>query len=138
MRRETLVALHFAAAGAALSACQGGGGTIAVAGNEPGGTPPADFCAAHEPSRILWADPSNYRRMILGLVPGDTLVLAAGEYPRLTMANLAGAPGRCVTITGPAGDVIFAEIPIAGLGRGENGNIVFEPVRAIERSALPQ
>jgi hypothetical protein len=51
--------------------------------------------------------------MIPGLVAGDTLVLAPGEYPRLTIANLAGAPGRCVTITGPAGDrpaVIFGEI----------------------------
>jgi hypothetical protein len=51
--------------------------------------------------------------MIGGLVPGDTLVLTAGEYPRLTIANLAGAPGRCITITGPAGDrpaVIFGEI----------------------------
>src|ERR1700719_674173 len=97
MRRETLVALHFAAAASALSACQGGGGTMAVAGNEPGGVPPSDFCAAQEPGRILRADPSDYRRMLPGLVPGDTLVLAAGEYPRLTIANLAGAPGRCIT-----------------------------------------
>ena len=36
------------------------------------------------------------------------------------------------------GNVIFAETPIAGLGRGESGNIVFEPVRASERSASPQ
>lgn len=85
----------------------------APASSEPGGTPPSDFCAAQEPPRILRADPFNYRRMIGGLVPGDTLVLAAGEYPRLTIANLAGAPGRCITITGPAGDrpaVIFGQI----------------------------
>jgi len=51
--------------------------------------------------------------MIGGLVPGDTLVLTAREYPRLTIANLAGAPGRCITITGAAGDrpaVIFGDI----------------------------
>jgi hypothetical protein len=86
---------------------------MAAAGNEPRGTPPSDFCAAQEPTRILRADPSNYRRMIPDLAPGDTLVLTAGEYPRLTIANLAGAPGRCITITGPAGDrpaVIFGEI----------------------------
>ena len=85
----------------------------APASGEPGGTPASDFCAAQEPQRILRADPFNYRRMIGGLVPGDTVVLAAGEYPRLTIANLAGAPGRCITITGPAGDrpaVIFGEI----------------------------
>jgi hypothetical protein len=86
---------------------------MASAGSEPRGGPPSDFCAAQEPRRILRADPSNYRRTIGGLVPGDTLVLASGEYPRLTIANLAGAPGRCITITGPAGDrpaVIFGEI----------------------------
>jgi hypothetical protein len=84
-----------------------------LAGNEPGGAPPPEFCAAQEPRRILRADPSNYRRMISGLVPGDTLVLAGGEYPRLAIANLAGAPGHCITITGPAGErpaVIFGEI----------------------------
>jgi hypothetical protein len=113
MRQEALVGLHIAAAACALSACQDGTGIMAAASNEPRGTPPSDFCAAQEPRRILRADPSNYRRMIPGLVPGDTLVLAAGEYPRLTIANLAGAPGRCVAITGPAGDrpaVIFGEI----------------------------
>jgi hypothetical protein len=108
-----LVALHFAAAASALSACQGGGGIMPAAGNEPSAAPPSDFCAAQEPRRILRADPSNYRRMIGGLIPGDTLILTAGEYPRLTIADLAGAPGRCITITGPAGDrpaVIFGQI----------------------------
>jgi hypothetical protein len=86
---------------------------MAVMGNEPSDPPTSDFCAAHQPRRILRADPSNYRRMIPGLMPGDALVLVTGEYPRLTVANLAGAPGRCITITGPAGDrpaVIFGEI----------------------------
>ncbi len=86
---------------------------MAVLDNEPRGAPPSEFCAAQEPRRILRADPSNYRRMISGLVPGDTLVLAGGEYPRLAVANLAGAPGRCITITGQAGErpaVIFGEI----------------------------
>ena len=113
MRRETLVALCIAAVACALSACQGAGGTMVAMGNEPRGAPPSDFCAAPEPKRILRADPSNYRSVIGGLVPGDTLVLAAGEYPRLTIANLAGAPGRCITISGPAGDrpaVIFGQI----------------------------
>jgi hypothetical protein len=67
---------------------------MAAVGNEPSGAPPSDFYAGHKPRRILHADPSNYRRMIGGLVSGDTLVLAAGEYPRLIIANLAGVPGR--------------------------------------------
>jgi hypothetical protein len=40
--RERLVALCFAAAASALSACQGGGGTMAAVGNEPSGAPPSD------------------------------------------------------------------------------------------------
>jgi hypothetical protein len=36
------------------------------------------------------------------------------------------------------GNVIFAETPVAGLGHGESRNIVFEPVRTVERSASPQ
>jgi hypothetical protein len=85
---------------------------MAAGSIEPRGTP-SDFCAAQEPRRILRADPSNYRRMVSGLVAGDTLVLEPGEYPRLTIANLAGEPGRCIAITGAAGDrpaVIFGQI----------------------------
>ena len=36
------------------------------------------------------------------------------------------------------GNIIFAETPMAGLGQGESRNIVFEPVRTVERSASPQ
>jgi len=36
------------------------------------------------------------------------------------------------------GNVIFAETPIAGPGHRESGNIVLEPVRAVDRSASPQ
>jgi hypothetical protein len=36
------------------------------------------------------------------------------------------------------GNLNFAETPIAGLGHSESGNIVFGPVRAVERSASTQ
>jgi len=36
------------------------------------------------------------------------------------------------------GNVIFAETPIAGPGHGESGNVVFDPVRAADRSATPE
>jgi hypothetical protein len=36
------------------------------------------------------------------------------------------------------GNVIFAKTPIADVGLSESGNIVFEPVRAVDRSASPQ
>jgi hypothetical protein len=84
-----------------------------TASGEPSDTPPADFCAAQEPARILRAGPENYRVMIPGLIPGDTLLLAPGDYRRLTIANLKGALGRCITIAGTPGDrpaIIFGEI----------------------------
>jgi hypothetical protein len=46
--------------------------------------------------------PDNYRQLIALLRPGDTLALAAGEYrDGLPAHNLAGEPGRPITIAGP-------------------------------------
>jgi len=49
------------------------------------------------------ATPENYRRLLDRLRAGDTLALAPGEYrDGLRLHNLAGEPGRPITITGPA------------------------------------
>ncbi len=64
--------------------------------------PVGDFCASGRSGRILRGDPSNYRRLLPTLTPGDTLVLAPGPYRLLTIAHVNGAPGRCITVTGPA------------------------------------
>jgi len=79
-----------------------GAATAATPSLEPTRSTTADFCAAKERGRVFRTDPSNYRDLLPRLKPGDTLLLASGRYPRLTIANLAGAPGRCITITGPA------------------------------------
>jgi hypothetical protein len=63
--------------------------------------PPPDFCIAKEKGRVLRADPSNYQKLLLTLQAGDTLLLASGRYPLLTIANLNGELGRCITVTGP-------------------------------------
>jgi len=113
MRREVVVTLCLAAAAPALLGCQSSGGPMTAAGGEPRDWLFSDFCAAQEPARILRAGASNYRGVIPGLLPGDTLLLAPGDYPRLTIANLKGAPGRCITIAGMPGDrpaIIFGEI----------------------------
>jgi hypothetical protein len=60
---------------------------MTAAGGEPGDTPPSDFCAAQQTPRILRAGPASYRNVIPALLPGDTLLLAPGNYPRLTIAN---------------------------------------------------
>jgi hypothetical protein len=112
MRRKDTAALCLVIT-AAIPACQGDSGRMLAAANEPRGTAAADFCAAREPGRILRADPSNFRRLLSGLAPGDTLLLTPGNYPPLKIANLSGAPGRCISITGLAGNrpaVVLGEI----------------------------
>jgi hypothetical protein len=70
--------------------------------DDPIGVPSEDFCAAKGQGRILRADPSNYQKLVPALQAGDTLLLTSGRYPRLTIANLNGEPGRCITVAGPA------------------------------------
>ena len=74
----------------------------AMSPHDPIGVPSEEFCAAKGQGRILRADPSNYQELLRALRAGDTLVLTAGRYPRLTIANLNGEPGRCITVAGPA------------------------------------
>jgi hypothetical protein len=93
--------LWLAAASEVLSGCQPP--SDAVSRSEAGEGRSADFCASGQQGRLLKADPKNFRALIATLVAGDTLRLAPGDYPRLRIANLQGAPGRCITITGPTG-----------------------------------
>lgn len=51
---------------------------------------------------IIPADPSNYRSLIPTLQPGDTLELAAGDYPDgLPITDLEGTANDPIVITGP-------------------------------------
>jgi hypothetical protein len=114
MRQKRLATLWLAAFAPALWACHGNGGTAAsVPADQTDTAPAADFCAAVQAGRVLRADPANYRTLLPQLVSGDTLVLASGEYPRLRIANIQGAPGRCITVTGPTENgraVVFGEV----------------------------
>ena len=74
----------------------------AMSPHDASGVPSEDFCAAKGQGRVLRADPSNYQELVPELQAGDTLLLTSGRYPRLTIANLNGEPGRCITVAGPA------------------------------------
>lgn len=51
---------------------------------------------------MINATPSNYLSLLGSLRPGDTLVLAAGNYSGLPVYNLNGTSSSPITITGPA------------------------------------
>lgn len=56
-------------------------------------------------SNTINANPSNYLSLITNLNPGDTLLLAAGNYYGLPIFNVNGAPTNPITVSGPeAGD----------------------------------
>jgi hypothetical protein len=94
-------ALWLAAAGC-LSACEASDPTIALPTSAQIEAPPGDFCAPAGRGRFFEGAPATYRALLSKLMPGDTLLLAPGEYRRLRIEDLHGAPGGCITITGPA------------------------------------
>ena len=60
-------------------------------------------CNGVAPTRTIQANPSTYRSLLAGLLPGDRLQLAAGTYTQgLNLWNKNGQPGKCIVIEGPA------------------------------------
>jgi hypothetical protein len=51
---------------------------------------------------VIQADASDYRALLPTLKPGDTMSLAAGQYPRLFITALNGTESEWITITGPS------------------------------------
>lgn len=61
-------------------------------------SPPASSASGS----IINATPTDYASLLRTLKPGDTLVLAAGTYPGMSVYDLNGTPNSPVTITGPS------------------------------------
>lgn len=51
---------------------------------------------------VIQADASNYRALLPTLKPGDTISLAAGQYPRLPITGMNGTESAWITIAGPS------------------------------------
>src|SRR5262245_52034803 len=67
--------------GGALLAGFGGGSLLAGCGGGASVTPPvAEPPPPPPPQNVIAADPSNYLAKLAALKPGDTLLLAAGDY----------------------------------------------------------
>lgn len=64
------------------------------------------FVSAVEGGTIKQGNPDNYRQLLTTLLPGDTLILAAGVYERgLPISDCQGTPEAWITITGPESGV---------------------------------
>ncbi|HKH49039.1 MAG TPA: hypothetical protein VKM72_30610 [Thermoanaerobaculia bacterium] len=60
-------------------------------------------CGGVAPTRTIQANPSNYKSLLAGLLPGDRLLLAPGTYTQqLVFSGKNGQPNRCIVIEGPA------------------------------------
>ncbi|MEZ4231875.1 MAG: hypothetical protein R3B89_22050 [Polyangiaceae bacterium] len=84
-----------------------GGSSGAANGGSAGGAsvgawaPQAwEDCEAN--GRAVSAGPQDYRDVLDGLMPGDVLTLAAGDYDRGLPIRVSGEPGRCIVIQGAA------------------------------------
>jgi hypothetical protein len=61
------------------------------------------FASATAHAAVVPADPTNFKAKFATLKPGDTLKLAAGDYDGgLSIHGVSGAPGKPITIEGPA------------------------------------
>ncbi len=61
------------------------------------------FVSSVAHAAVVPADPSNFKTKFATLQPGDTLELAAGDYDGgLSIHGMSGAPGKPITIEGPA------------------------------------
>jgi len=58
-------------------------------------------CATGIQAGTISANPSNYKTLVNALNPGDTLNLAAGTYPLLSISGINGTPSAWITIQGP-------------------------------------
>lgn len=84
--------------GSAQGGAAGAGGSAGVGGGLSWSPQAWEDC--EQTGRALSADPSNYRSVVDGLVAGDILTLAPGDYDRGLPIRTAGAPGSCVVIQG--------------------------------------
>ena len=88
-----------------MSTSHNGSRNAAAGGNRSAtisrGAAPAELCSTSGTGERITANPSNYAHIMRTLRPGQTMLLAPGNYPRLNIVNLRGQPGKCIVITGP-------------------------------------
>lgn len=95
-------------AGGGTAPSSGGGGPMPMPMPGSGMMSPASSSGGGDgggapTGRVLRATPADYARLLPTLRAGDTLTLAAGDYlSGMTFDGVNGAPGRPITVEGPA------------------------------------
>lgn len=60
-------------------------------------------CGTAAPTRTIRANPSNYKTLMVGLLPGDKVTLDPGTYTQgLKFWNVNGQLNKCIVVEGPA------------------------------------
>lgn len=78
---------------------------LTMAASTAAAGPPAGYggCDPTAVERVIAATPATYLALVPTLGPGDLLELAPGTYGGgLPLHDLAGEPGRCIVVAGPA------------------------------------
>lgn len=93
----------------------------------------ASLCSTPPAGRVLNATPSNYKSVLGTLQPGDTMLLAPGNYPALYISGRRGTSSQCIFITGPT---TGAPAVIQGVAGNNTVEIVNSSFLALENLTI--
>src|ERR1017187_2166620 len=89
----------------------------------------------HVQAIVINGNTVNYQTLANGLLAGDTLVLAAGNYPAtagLQLANLAGTALKPIVITGAGNTTVFPGDPTQNVNTIEITNCAYLVIENLE------
>ncbi len=96
----------------------------------------APLCSTPPAGKIITATPPSYKSLLGTLRPGDSLVLAAGNYPGLQISGLRGTSSQCIVITGPSSGAPAIIQGVAGANTVEIANSSFLAIENLTIDSL--
>lgn len=93
----------------------------------------APLCSTPPAGEVIYANPANYQSLLSTLQPGETLLLAAGNYPGLYISGLRGTASQCIFIIGPSSG---SPATIQGVAGSNTVEIVNSSFVAIENLTI--
>ena len=96
----------------------------------------AALCSNPLTGQVLNATAANYKSLLGKLQPGQTLSLAAGNYPGLYVSGLRGTAAQCIAITGPTSGSPAVIQGVAGSNTVEIANSSFLAIENLTINSL--